>query len=103
MKMIEKKMAKEYKDVVFEPVLMAELRDDDMISADDHYYKVVDMKMPAVQMAINEQIDTENLEEVLMDQGTYEQRRDQNKMIKAKEKQIRQDYKKLLISLTRRV
>ncbi len=81
-----KKMAKEYKDVVFEPVLMAELRDDDMISADDHYYKAVDMKMPAVQMAINEQIDTENLEEVLMDQGTYEQRRDQNKIIEAKRK-----------------
>ena len=79
-----KKMANEYKNVVFEPVLMAELRDDDMISADDHYYKVVDLSSSSVQMAINKQIDTEDLEEVLMDQGTYEQRRDQNKMIEAK-------------------
>ena len=79
-----KKMANEYKNVVFKPVLIAELRDDDMISADDHYYKVVRLEDMNVQMAINKQIDTEDMEEVLTDQANYEERRANNKMIAAK-------------------
>ena len=75
------KLAKEYKDVVFKPTIVAELIDDDMVSHDDAYYKELDLGDANVLMALNEQINPEKLNEVLGQSATYEEEMARNKMI----------------------
>lgn len=77
-----KKLAKEYKDLVFQPVIVAEMNDDDLLSYDDVYYKELDMSDMNVRMALNERINPEKINEVLGQSATYEQEMERNKMIK---------------------
>tara|TARA_R110000765_G_scaffold27979_2_gene67765 strand:+ start:557 stop:2608 length:2052 start_codon:yes stop_codon:yes gene_type:complete len=67
------KLAKEYKDVQFQSVLVAELIDQDIVSHDDAYYKQLDMGNMNVTMALNEAVDSEKINEVLNQTGTYEE------------------------------
>ena len=68
----KRKMREQYKDVVFTPVMVAELIDDDL-GPDDPYYRKVEMDV-ATQSAINKSIDSEDLNKVLNENATYEQR-----------------------------
>ena len=75
------KLAKEYKDVVFQPVIVAEMEDFDLLSHNDVYYKELDLGDANVLMALNEQINPEKLNEVLGQSATYEEEMARNKMI----------------------
>ena len=75
------KLAKEYKDVVFKPTIVAELIDDDFPTHDVAYYKELDLGDANVLMALNEQINPEKLNEVLGQSATYEEEMARNKMI----------------------
>ena len=75
------KLAREYKDVVFQPVIVAEMQDFDYLSHNDVYYKELDLGDANVLMALNEQINPEKLNEVLGQTATYEQEMSRNKMI----------------------
>tara|TARA_R100000458_G_C8268963_1_gene243776 strand:+ start:235 stop:2292 length:2058 start_codon:yes stop_codon:yes gene_type:complete len=75
------KLAREYKDVVFQPVIVAEMQDFDYLSHNDVYYKELDMGDANVLMALNEQINPEKLNEVLGQTATYQQEMSRNKMI----------------------
>ena len=59
--------------MVFKPTIVAELIDDDMVSHDDAYYKKVDMGDPTIQAALNEKIDSEDINRVKTQMATYEQ------------------------------
>ena len=67
------KLREQYKDTVFDYVVVAELIDDDMVSHDDAYYKKVDMGDPTIQAALNEKIDSEDINRVKTQMATYEQ------------------------------
>jgi hypothetical protein len=82
------KMREQYKDVVFTPVMVAELIDDDL-GPDDAYYKKVEMGLPSVQAAINRNIDPEELNTTLNQMADYEQDVEQ-KSYQAKQKLARQ-------------
>mgnify|MGYP003108646280 FL=1 len=91
-----KKLQNEYKNIVFQPVIIAELRDDDLITADDHYYKVVDMSSSSVNMSINDHLQTDKLETVLNDQAIYEQRKARNDYYEAQKVKDELKLQKLL-------
>jgi len=76
-----RKLANEYKDVVFQPVIVAEMLDEDLLTYDDVYYKELDMADMNVRMALNERINPEKINEVLGQSATYEQEVERNKMI----------------------
>jgi hypothetical protein len=82
------KMREQYKDVVFTPVMVAELIDDDL-GPDDAYYKKVEMGLPSIQAAINRNIDPEELNTTLNQMADYEQDVEQ-KSYQAKQKLARQ-------------
>jgi hypothetical protein len=67
------KLRAQYKNTVFDYVMVAELIDDDMISADDAYYKKVEMGQVDIQTLMNEAIDAEDLNNVKTQIATYEQ------------------------------
>ena len=67
-----KKMREQYKDVVFTPVMVAELIDDD-IGPDDPYYKVMEMDA-SMQTAIDSNVDSEGLNKTLNRVATYEKK-----------------------------
>lgn len=67
------KLREQYKDTVFDYVIVAELIDDDMISHDDAYYKKIDLGDPNVQGILNDRISAENLNEVKGQMADYEQ------------------------------
>ena len=67
------KLREQYKDTVFDYVVVAELIDDDMVSHDDAYYKKIDMGDPTIQAALNEKIDSTDLNRVKTQMATYEQ------------------------------
>jgi len=67
------KIREQYKDTIFDYVMVAELIDDDMISADDAYYKKVEMGQVDIQTLMNEAINTEDLNDVKTQMVTYEQ------------------------------
>ena len=67
------KLREQYKDTVFDYVIVAELIDDDMVSHDDAYYKKVDLGDATVQSAINEMIPADNLNKVKGQMADYEQ------------------------------
>lgn len=67
------KLREQYKDTVFDYVVVAEMIDDDMVSHDDAYYKKVDMGDPTIQAALNEKIDSTDLNRVKTQMATYEQ------------------------------
>tara|TARA_B100000519_G_scaffold203419_1_gene226530 strand:+ start:9160 stop:11220 length:2061 start_codon:yes stop_codon:yes gene_type:complete len=75
------KLSKEYKDVVFQPVIVAEMEDFDLLSHNDVYYKELDLGDANVLMSLNEQINPEKLNEVLGQSGSYEQQMAREKMI----------------------
>ena len=76
-----RKLANEYKDVVFQPVIVAEMLDEDLLTYDDVYYKELDMADMNVRMALNERINPEKINEVLGQSASYEQEVERNKMI----------------------
>ena len=82
------KMREQYKDVVFTPVMVAELIDDDL-GPDDAYYKKVEMGLPSIQAAINRNIDPEELNATLNQMADYEQDVEQ-KSYQAKQQLARQ-------------
>jgi hypothetical protein len=82
------KMREQYKDVVFTPVMVAELIDDDL-GPDDAYYKKVEMGLPSIQAAINRNIDPEELNATLNQMADYEQDLEQ-KSYQAKQQLARQ-------------
>ena len=67
------KLREQYKNTVFDYVVVAEMIDDDMVSHDDAYYKKVDMGDPTIQAALNEKIDSTDLNRVKTQMATYEQ------------------------------
>jgi len=67
------KMREKYKDTTFDYVIVAELIDDDMVSHDDAYYKKVDLGDANIQAAINENINSENLNRVKGQMASYDQ------------------------------
>tara|TARA_R110001632_G_scaffold5934_2_gene24089 strand:+ start:16272 stop:18293 length:2022 start_codon:yes stop_codon:yes gene_type:complete len=67
------KMREQYKDTVFDYVMVAELIDDDMVSHDDAYYKKVDLGDASIQAAINKAIPSEDLNNVKNQNVKYEQ------------------------------
>ena len=67
------KLRAQYKNTVFDYVMVAELIDGDMISADDAYYKKVEMGQTDIQTLMNEAIDAEDLNNVKTQMATYEQ------------------------------
>ena len=77
--------------MVFDPVLVAELIDDDA-GPDDAYYKKVDMGQVSVQSAINRNIDPKELNQTLNQMADYEQvsaqKEYQNKQLLAREKSL---------------
>ena len=85
------KIKEQYGDVVFDPVLVAELIDDDL-GPDDAYYKKVDMGLTSVRSAINRNIDPEELNQTLNQMADYEQvsaqKAYQNKQLMAREKSL---------------
>ena len=85
------KIKEQYGDVVFDPVLVAELIDDDA-GPDDAYYKKVDMGQVSVQSAINRNIDPKELNQTLNQMADYEQvsaqKAYQNKQLMAREKSL---------------
>jgi len=68
-----KKMENEYKDLTFEPAILVELIDKDMISADDAFYKALDLTDASVLMAMNEAIDPAKMNLVAEQTATYEE------------------------------
>tara|TARA_R110002051_G_scaffold292758_1_gene357654 strand:+ start:3069 stop:5129 length:2061 start_codon:yes stop_codon:yes gene_type:complete len=74
------KLMKEYKDVQFQPVLVAELIDFDTFTHNDAYYKQLDMSDMNVRMALNEAVDPSKINEVLTQKGTYEENLANSKM-----------------------
>jgi|21_taG_2_1085346.scaffolds.fasta_scaffold00346_3 hypothetical protein len=74
------KMAEQYKDVIFEPVIIAEMEDFDLLT-NDVYYDVLDLGDQNVLMAMNEAINPEKLNEVLTQTATYEEQVARDKMI----------------------
>jgi hypothetical protein len=74
------KLAEQYKDVIFEPVIIAEMEDFDLIT-NDVYYDVLDLGDQNVLMAMNEVINPEKLNEVLTQTATYEEQVARDKMI----------------------
>jgi len=82
------KMREQYKDVVFTPVMVAELIDDDL-GPDDAYYKKVEMGLPSIQAAINRNIDPKELNTTLNQMADYEQDVEQ-KSYQAKQQLARQ-------------
>tara|TARA_Y100000593_G_scaffold92972_1_gene186215 strand:- start:2602 stop:4665 length:2064 start_codon:yes stop_codon:yes gene_type:complete len=86
-----KKLEKEYKNIEFTPVIIAELFDDDVLTQDEVYYKELDLGDYAVLDRINKNINPENLNEVLEQTSTYEQK-EANRKYKEK-KQIAADAK----------
>ena len=71
------KLREQYKNTVFDYVVVAELIDDDAVSHDDAYYKKVDMGDPTIQAALNERIPSEDLNKVKTQMATYEQNKAQ--------------------------
>jgi len=67
------KLREQYANTVFDYVIVAELIDDDMVSHDDAYYKKVDMGDPTIQAALNEKVDSTDLNRVKTQMATYEQ------------------------------
>jgi len=67
------KLRDQYKNTVFDYVMVAELIDDDLVSHDDAYYKKVEMGDATIQGLINESVDSENLNQVKNQMATYEQ------------------------------
>ena len=75
------KLATEYKDVVFQPVIVAEMEDWDFASHNDVYYKELDLGDANVLMSLNEKMNPEKLNEVLGQSATYEENMARDKMI----------------------
>ena len=76
-----RKLANEYKDVIFQPVIVAEMLDEDLLTYDDVYYKELDMADMTVRTALNDRINPEKINEVLGQSASYEQEVERNKMI----------------------
>ena len=76
-----RKLANEYKDVIFQPVIVAEMLDEDLLTYDDVYYKELDMADMSVRTALNDRINPEKINEVLGQSASYEQEVERNKMI----------------------
>ena len=74
------KLAAEYKDVVFQPVIVAEMEDTDL-TVNDAYYKELDLGDANVLMSLNEKMNPEKLNEVLGQSATYEENMAREKMI----------------------
>ena len=91
-----RKLANEYKDVVFQPVVVAEMLDYDLLTYSDVYYKELDMADMTVRTAINERINPEKINEVLGQSATYEQEVARNKMIKSRKNVADEKLKKQL-------
>tara|TARA_R110002020_G_scaffold216496_1_gene424265 strand:+ start:16089 stop:18113 length:2025 start_codon:yes stop_codon:yes gene_type:complete len=75
----KQKLKDQYGSLVFEPVMMAELIDKDIVT-DDAYYKVVDLNDIGTLEAINKNMDPANLNQVLNQVGAYDERLANNKM-----------------------
>jgi len=76
-----KKLMNAYKDVVFEPVLVAELRDEDYLllgGADDRYYSVVDMGNYGVRERLQQEMPLDDTSDALNKAATYEKRKAEN-------------------------
>ena len=67
------KIRAQYGNTVFDYVMVAELIDDDMISADDAYYKKVEMGQIDVQTLINEAVNSADINDVKTQMVSYEQ------------------------------
>tara|TARA_R100000655_G_scaffold77245_4_gene116324 strand:- start:8492 stop:10540 length:2049 start_codon:yes stop_codon:yes gene_type:complete len=67
------KMREKYKDTTFDYVIVAELIDDDMVTHDDAYYKKVDLGDANVQAAINQNVNSENINRVKGQMASYSQ------------------------------
>ena len=67
------KLREQYKNTVFDYVIVAELIDDDMVSHDDAYYKKIDLGDATIQGVLNDRISAENLNEVKGQMADYEQ------------------------------
>ncbi len=67
------KLREQYANTVFDYVIVAELIDDDMVSHDDAYYKKIDMGDATIQTALNETVDSTDLNRVKTQMATYEQ------------------------------
>ena len=67
------KMREQYKDTVFDYVIVAELIDDDAVSHDDAYYKKVNLGDASVQALLNKAVPSEDLNNIKTQMATYEQ------------------------------
>ena len=72
------KLREQYKDTTFDYVIVGELIDDDL-GPDDAYYKKIDLGDANVQAAINENINSENLNKVKGQMASYNQESEHKK------------------------
>ena len=73
------KMREQYKDTVFDYVIVAELNDSDL-GPDDVYYKKINLGDANVQAAINQNVKSDDLNQVKGQMATYEQEVSRNKL-----------------------
>tara|TARA_R100000900_G_scaffold11175_2_gene10135 strand:- start:1038 stop:3065 length:2028 start_codon:yes stop_codon:yes gene_type:complete len=74
------KMREQYANTQFDYVIVAELIDDDFPGPDDAYYKKVDLGDATIQAAINQNVPSDNLNNVKRQMINYEQGVSLNKM-----------------------
>jgi hypothetical protein len=71
------KIKEQYGDAQVNYVMVAELKNTDYLTYSDYYYKEVDMGEPTIQSAINQGVDSENLNIVKNQMATYSQKQSQ--------------------------